>query len=281
MDVSIGLPNAVPGTTGKQLVDWAKESEARGFKTLGTIDRVAYGNHEPLTALAAAAAVTERIGLLTSVLLLPLRTNATLLAKQAQSVHAISGGRLTLGVAVGGRPDDYSESDVSFDDRGQRMDAALERVREVWESDLIGPNGAGSPSLIVGGNVGAAFRRAAQFGDGWIAGGSGPEEFAQLAEKARGAWSEAGKDGAPRLMALGYFGLGDGAQEKVDAYIQDYYAFLGEETAGYIAGAAATDPETVQQYLSAYEGAGCDELVLFPVTAEVEQVGLLAEAAGL
>ncbi len=76
MDVAIGLPNAVPGTTGGQLVEWARRADARGFSSLGTIDRIVYENYEPLTALAAAAAVTERIGLCTSVLLGPLRVNA-------------------------------------------------------------------------------------------------------------------------------------------------------------------------------------------------------------
>ena len=61
MDVSIGLPNTVPGTTGAQLVEWARRAEARGFTSLGTIDRLVYPNYEALTALAAAAAVTERI----------------------------------------------------------------------------------------------------------------------------------------------------------------------------------------------------------------------------
>ena len=76
MDVGIGLPNAVPGTSGAQLVEWARRADGRGFSSLGTIDRVVYDNYEPLTALAAAAAVTERIGLCTSVLLGPLRDNA-------------------------------------------------------------------------------------------------------------------------------------------------------------------------------------------------------------
>ena len=56
MDVAIGLPNAVPGATGDQLTEWARRAEARGFSSLGTIDRVAYPNLEMLTALAAAAA---------------------------------------------------------------------------------------------------------------------------------------------------------------------------------------------------------------------------------
>lgn len=93
MDVAIGLPNAVPGTTGGQLVEWARRADARGFSSLGTIDRIAYENYEPLTALAAAAAVTERIGLCTSVLLGPLRLNAVELAKEALSLQALSGGR--------------------------------------------------------------------------------------------------------------------------------------------------------------------------------------------
>ena len=135
MDVSIGLPNAVPGTSGSELVEWARRADARGFKSLGTIDRVVYGNYEPLTALAAAAAVTERIGLCTSVLLGPLRTNQAELAKQALSVHALSGGRFTLGIGLGAREDDYKASGVDLKGRGQWLDEALERIKEIWEGD--------------------------------------------------------------------------------------------------------------------------------------------------
>jgi alkanesulfonate monooxygenase SsuD/methylene tetrahydromethanopterin reductase-like flavin-dependent oxidoreductase (luciferase family) len=102
MDVGIGLPNAVPGTSREQLIEWARRADGRGFSSLGTIDRIVYDNYEPLIALAGAAAVTERIGLCTSVLLGPLRENAAELAKQALSVHALSGGRLTLGIGLGG-----------------------------------------------------------------------------------------------------------------------------------------------------------------------------------
>ncbi len=77
------------------------------FSSLGTIDRIAYENYEPLVALAAAAAVTEQIGLATTVLLGPLRENAVVLAKQVASLHALSGGRFTLGIGLGGRDDDY------------------------------------------------------------------------------------------------------------------------------------------------------------------------------
>src|SRR3954469_8366578 len=179
MDVAIGLPNAVPGTSGANLVEWARRADARGFKSLGTIDRVVYGNYEPLTALAAAAAVTERIGLCTSVLLGPLRTNPTELAKQSLSLHALSGGRFTLGIGLGARADDYEASGVELKGRGGRPDQALERIKEGWGADESGPSESGSPSLVVGGSVDASFERAARFGDGWIAGGAPPEQFAE------------------------------------------------------------------------------------------------------
>lgn len=281
MDVGIGLPNAVPGATGEQLTEFARRSDARGFSSLGTIDRIVYPNYEPLTALAAAAAVTERIGLLTSVLLGPLRTNPVELAKQALSVNALSGGRFTLGIGLGARDDDYMISGVDLSGRGARLDAMLERITQVWEGNEVGPSTAGPPRLVVGGHADASFARAARFGEGWIAGGAPPDQYAGFVEKLSTAWSEAGRDGAPRTMGLAYYSLGDEAEANANAYLMDYYGFLGEETAGYIAGSAAKDAETVKQYLAAFEDAGCGELILFPCSSDPGQVDLLAEAVGL
>src|SRR3954451_16908569 len=129
MKVAIGLPNAVPGTSGEQLTEWARRAEARGFSSLGTIDGIAYENYEPLIALAAAAAVTERIGPHTSVLLAPLRGNDIALAKQTLSLHALSGGRLPLGIGIGGREDYYGTAGVEMSNRGERIDAMLDELK--------------------------------------------------------------------------------------------------------------------------------------------------------
>lgn len=114
MDIGIGLPNAVRGVERRGIVDWARQAEQAGFSTLGTIDRIAYPSYESLITLAAAAAVTERIRLTTDILIAPVRGNTALFAKQAATVDQLSGGRLVLGLAVGGRPDDYEAVGEDF-----------------------------------------------------------------------------------------------------------------------------------------------------------------------
>ena len=176
MDVGIGLPNAVPGTAGGDLLEFARRAEDRGFSTLGTIDRIVYGNYEPLVALAGAAAVTERIGLMTTVMLGPLRLNAVQTAKQALSVQQLSGGRLTVGIGIGARGDDFEVSGIEYRETGARLDEMLRHLTGAFADERIGPRGAGAPRVVLGGHVEASFRRAAEHGAGWIAGGASPDQ---------------------------------------------------------------------------------------------------------
>ena len=274
MDVGIGLPSTIRGATGAQIVEWARRAEARDFSSLGTIDRIVYANYEPLTALAAAAAVTERIKLATTILIAPLRVSGAMLAKQAASVDALSGGRLVLGVAVGGREDDYEAAGAEFGGRGKAFDRMLEQWDEIWGGDAIGP--AGRPTVILGGSSGAAFRRAAAH-DGWIMGGGSPDQFREGLAKLQDAWQAAGREGKPQTMALSYFALGDRAKEAADGYLNDYYGFLGE-LSQMVADSAAKDADTVKAYVQGFADAGCDELVFFPCDPDPGQVDLLADA---
>jgi alkanesulfonate monooxygenase SsuD/methylene tetrahydromethanopterin reductase-like flavin-dependent oxidoreductase (luciferase family) len=285
MEVGIGLPNAVSGTTRRHLLDWARAAEGAEFSSLGTIDRIVYPNYEPLIALAAAGAVTERIRLATTVMLGPLRMNAALVAKQMLSLDAVAGGgRAVLGIGLGGREDDYRVSGVSLHTRGAWQDRALAQIRRIFDGEdgeeaRIGPRSIGSrPTLIVGGMVDASFRRAAQYGDGWIMGGGPPDQLSGATEKLNAAWKSEGRSGEPRKMALAYFSLGDEAEQNAERYLRDYYGFLGEELSGMIAQSAAKDADTVRAYVSAFESRGCDELIIFPCSNDARQVGLLAEA---
>jgi alkanesulfonate monooxygenase SsuD/methylene tetrahydromethanopterin reductase-like flavin-dependent oxidoreductase (luciferase family) len=282
VEVGIGLPNAVRGVDRRGIVEWARRAEAAGFSTVGTIDRIAYGNYEPLIALAAAAAVTERVRLMTDILLAPLRTNTALLAKQAATVDHLSGGRLVLGLAVGGRRDDYELSGADFSTRGRVFDAQLAELGKLWSEGVVGPPPANGkrPTVLIGGSSDAAFRRAAEHADGWTMGGGTPEMFAAGLEKARAAWRAAGRDGEPRTAALCYFALGPDAEQAARDSLGDYYAFLGEYVERVIQG-AAKDEQTVKNYLAAFEQAGADEVICFPTSVDPGQVELLAGAAGL
>jgi alkanesulfonate monooxygenase SsuD/methylene tetrahydromethanopterin reductase-like flavin-dependent oxidoreductase (luciferase family) len=278
MNVGIGLPNSVRGVDRAGIVEWARRAEAAGFSSLGTIDRVVYANYESLIALAAAAAVTERIRLVTDILIAPVRTNTALLAKQAATIDSLSGGRLVLGLAAGDRTDDYEVSGADFHTRGRAFDRQLAELGRHWEGESgVGPPPAnGRPVVLIGGTSDAAFRRAARH-DGWTQGGGAPDAFVEGRERLRTAWAAAGREGEPRTMALFYFALGDRAEEAAQAGLGGYYAFLGDYASRVVDG-AAKDPDTVRRYLAAYEEAGVDEVICFPASPDPGQVDLLAEA---
>jgi alkanesulfonate monooxygenase SsuD/methylene tetrahydromethanopterin reductase-like flavin-dependent oxidoreductase (luciferase family) len=282
MDIGIGLPNAVRGVDRAGIVDWARRAEEAGFSSLGTLDRIVYPNYESLIALAAAAAVTERIKLVTDILIAPLRSNTALLAKQAATIDQLSGGRLVLGLSPGGRQDDYDVSHVDFHRRGRVFDEQLEDLHQLWRGEGdVGPPPVQHPrpELLIGGSGPAAVRRAAQYGDGWTMGGGTPEVFSQVLERLREAWRSAGRDGEPRTMALFYFVLGEGAQEIAQRSLGDYYAWLGDY-ADLIIASCAKDEATVRQYISGFEAAGAGEVICFPASADPGQVELLAAAVG-
>ena len=282
MEIGIGLPTTIPGATREQVIGWAERADAAGFSSLGTIDRIVYGNYDPLVALAAAAAVTERARLLTSVMLLPIRQSAALVAKQAASIQALSNGRLVLGVGVGGRPDDFEASGVSMDGRGTRFVQMLDEMKRVWAGEergyagAIGPDvSADPPSLILGGSVDATFRRAAKFADGWIMGAQPPENFPEPRDKLRAAFRKAGRDEQPRALALSYFSLDDDPEPQVRSTVGDYYSFAGEY-ADRVVNAAAKGEDAIKERLRAFEEVECDEVIMFPASADPDQVDKLA-----
>src|SRR4051794_14285519 len=130
MEISIGLPNTL-AHPGPLMIAWAKLAEERGFTSLGTLDRIVYPSYDTIASLSVAAGATSRIGLLSGVLLAPLYPPVWL-AKAAASLDAMSGGRLTLGLGVGGRPDDFAAMGRSMRTRGRDTDAALEIMRKVF-----------------------------------------------------------------------------------------------------------------------------------------------------
>jgi alkanesulfonate monooxygenase SsuD/methylene tetrahydromethanopterin reductase-like flavin-dependent oxidoreductase (luciferase family) len=266
--VGVGSPAGIPGSDPELVLDWARRADATPCSSLGVIDRLAYGNCDPFAVLAAAAAVTSRIRLATCILIAPLRATQ-LLARQAATLDALSGGRLTLGVAVGARTDDYHAAGIDPRGRGRRLGEQLGVLRDAFDRQA-------RPELLVGGQSGAALARMARYGDGYVHSGGPPRAFAAAAERARAAWADAGRPGTPRLWGMAYFAFGDAAEAGRD-YLRGYYAFTGA-FAERIAEGLLTHARAVTELVSGYEDAGCDELLLFPAVAQPDQLDRLADA---
>ena len=286
MKVGVGLPATIPGVSGERILDWALKVEAGPFSSVGALDRLVFDNYEPLIALAAAAAVTKRVRLMTSVLLAPLR-NAGLLAKQAASLDALSGGRLTLGLGIGGRADDFAAADAELAGRGRRFEEMLQTMKGIWAggpaADGAGsvgppPGRPGGPELLIGGTSHGAVRRAARYADGYISGGGAPPQIVDaIFKKVVEQWREVGRAGEPRLAGLAYFALGPDAKARSDTYLTSYYGFLGDR-AKMIADNVIATPEAVRATVRGYEGIGMDELTLSPAVPDLEQIDRLADA---
>ena len=273
MNIGIGLPTTTPGATGELVLEWARRAEAGPFSSLGVLDRVAYDSFEPFAALAAAAGVTQRVRLATMIAIGPLRPTG-LLAKQAASVHQLSGGRLTLGLAVGARTEDYETAGVEHRGRGQKLAEQLAYIRGEVDGDRVCPSREGI-ELLVGGLSGQAFSRMARYADGYAHGGGPPRAFASAAARAEAAWKDLGRPGKACLWGQGLLRFGD--IERGNAYLRDYYAFTG----GFVERIVAenlTSAAAVKDFVRGYEEAGCDELVLFPNVADIDDLDRLMEA---
>ena len=286
MRIGIGIPNTVLDVPGPLLLAWARRAQEREFSSLATLDRIAYPSYDSLTALTAAAAVTDRIGLFTNVLLEPCY-NPVLLAKITGSIDQISGGRLTLGVGVGARPDDFQLTERGFADRGRRLDADLGLLHQAWAGELV----AGSPfpvgplttrgrlPLMIGGQAELAASRAVRWQAGFTIGGAPPEMAGGAIQTFKAAWERAGGEGTPRIVCLSYFSLGEEHTEESLRNLRTYYGFLGDWAEAVAMGTPRT-PQAVREQAAAFEALGVDELIFDPTVANLDQVDRLADAVG-
>jgi alkanesulfonate monooxygenase SsuD/methylene tetrahydromethanopterin reductase-like flavin-dependent oxidoreductase (luciferase family) len=284
MKVSVGLPATIPNVRGDLVTEWARRAEVLGFSSLGIIDRLVYTNYEPLVTLAAAAAVTKKIGLMTTILVAPLR-NAVLLAKQAATLDRISGGRLTLGLGVGGRQEEFDAAGQQVKGRGARFEEQLSAMKKIWSGEKLAPNigrigpapaQEGGPRILIGGYSPAAISRVGRWGDGFISGRGDPKVAASAFKLAKASWKANGRQGKPRFVCATYFALGDRAREDGVSYLRDYYSFAGtlaEDMANHL----LTKPNEVKVAIDAFSSIGADELLMWPCVAKISQLDLLSE----
>ncbi len=281
MKIGIGLPNQVRDVRATVIPAWASKAEEAGFSSLGTIGRIAYPGIIDTVALAASAGATSTIGLVSTVMLAPVWP-APLLAKELASLQAVSGGRLTVGIGVGGRPDDFVVEGHGPKGLGKRMNAALEDFKELWSGRPVGggqnpgvPGGPIDVPMLFGGFAPAAMERMAKWGVGYIGGSVPAPVIAPLFDNARAAWKEAGREGQPRLAVIAYYAITDPEKGRANAY--DYYSVAGDDFAKSVAGNVATTDSELRELVKSFEEIGADELIIHPVTDELDDVARLAE----
>jgi alkanesulfonate monooxygenase SsuD/methylene tetrahydromethanopterin reductase-like flavin-dependent oxidoreductase (luciferase family) len=283
MQIGIGLPNHVAGVRGSLISEWARRAEQRGFASVTTIDRLVYPSLDSIVALSAAAGATRHIGLVTNVLLAPVYPAAAL-AKQLASLADIAGNRLTLGLGVGSRADDYTATGADFHQRGRVFDQTVELMRHAWQAEVVTGDVPLCPApvripVLFGGASPATVRRVATVGDGWAAGAV--RDYANqslFADKVRDAWREAARAGEPWLNASVNFALGDEPTVRAGhVNLRNYYGFVPEYAELNVTD-MLTSPQDAAATVRAYRDLGFDGLLFHPSVASLEQLERLADA---
>jgi alkanesulfonate monooxygenase SsuD/methylene tetrahydromethanopterin reductase-like flavin-dependent oxidoreductase (luciferase family) len=283
MKVGIGLPIAVPGRSPREIRQWAEDSERRGFHSLGSIDRLVYDVLDPLVSLGIAAAVTENIQLVTSVLNVGWRNNPVLLAKQLATVDLVSDGRLTAGLGLGGWPEDFEASGVGAEGRGRLFDDALATMRRAWDGRIEGRGGPmplpgqDRPRLLIGGLVRASYARAARFADGWVAPLLSKDLLLQGIDGVTTEWARANRLGRPYVLTGRYFCFGDDSASTTSDYLAHYYGSDLDDF-GPVRADSINSDQRLRDELTTLAAAGVDEAVLYPCSSSLDQVQLLADA---
>lgn len=285
------MPVMEPDLDREMLRSWARTVDDGPFSSLCWGERIAFDNPESLTLLGALGAWTERVRLVTTVVI-PQLHDPVMLAKQLATGDVLSGGRLTVGIGVGGRHEDYRA--VGADPATQTMRQMADRVeimKRVWAGEKLTDSTlpVGPPPVQPGGpplQVGTLGPKTVRSAAAWAEGVAGTtldldlDKQDELFDVARTAWQEAGND-APHLATSFWFAIGDGdaPREQVHRHLLRYMNWIPSEFVDAMApttGFAGTADE-LRSVLDGFAGIGTDEVHLIPTSSDIEQVRRAAE----
>ncbi|HUM00159.1 MAG TPA: LLM class flavin-dependent oxidoreductase [Mycobacterium sp.] len=282
------MPVMEPDLDTATLRTWARAIDEGPFASACFGERIAFDNPETLTLLGALAAWTDRVRLVTTVIV-PQLHDPVMLAKALATGDMLSGGRLTVGLGVGGRHEDYRA--VGADPSTQTMRDMAERaaaMKRVWAGERptesvcpVGPAPVrhGGPELLVGTIGPKTVRSAVDWADG-LAGTTldlDIDAVSALFEIARGAWADAGRP-PPRLTTSFWFALGPDPREQVHRHLRHYMTWIPAEYVDSMAPSTgfAGSPDQLLTVLRQFADIGTDEVHLIPTTSDAAQ---LREAA--
>jgi probable F420-dependent oxidoreductase len=268
MQLGIHLPHAGEQATPALIRRYAIRADALGFDDVWVSEHIIVPRKEfprsplfydPVVTLSWVAAVTQRVKLGTTVLVLPMR-HPLPLAKELATLHNLSDGRLILGAGVGWLEPEFAALGVPFKERGRRMDEGIAMMRAVWTQDPVTFEAKYIPAKIVdmtmlpqpisriplwiGGSSGAALKRTARIADGWHGSRETPEEAAPIIRRLR-----AERPGADFTISMRTHWNGK-------------------------------DQGELKDRLAAYEAVGVQHVLVAPVNREVDDWDAVIEGAG-
>ncbi len=290
--IGICFVNPAPQVQPGHVTAMAKKCEEMGLHSFWLIDRIAYDNLEPLTVLAAVAAVTKRIKLGTSVLLAGLR-HPTLLAKTVGTLDFLSQGRLILGIGFGSRESDFAAVGIPFKGRGSRAEETVKLMRRLWTEDrvsfqgkffhvenlTIGPKPLQSPLPIwMGGGAEIVLKRVAKLADGYICSSSAIQEFPSLWEQICCFASEVGRNPQEIEKAgLTFMAIDENrvrAVEACAAYLNRYYGQVRMDIEKHL---IVGGSEACAERITSCFRKGLDTLIIGMVRPDLKELDLFSE----
>lgn len=293
MRIGMTIPFMEPGWNRESMKQWAQEIDRGPWSSLAMGERITFVNPEFMTSLAACAAWTERVELISTVSVLTMH-NPVLMAKQFATIDVISNGRLTLGVGTGGRKEDYEA--IGADWSNHRM-AKLEEnallMQRVWQGDnTVLPNALriveplpvqqGGPKILVGAIGPKSIAAAARYADG-LTGFSmlaSLDDIKQSFEHFRAAWQAAGREGSPRLIASFWYGIEREGKEKMVRHLERYMNFMPPAVAKQLIPHAGFNGSIndLKDFLGEIKALGADDVILAPTTTNLDEIKQLATA---
>jgi alkanesulfonate monooxygenase SsuD/methylene tetrahydromethanopterin reductase-like flavin-dependent oxidoreductase (luciferase family) len=288
------MPVMEPDLDAATLKAWARVIDGGPFSSLCWGERMAFDNPDSLTLLGALAAWTDRLRLVTTVIV-PQLHDSVMLAKGLATGDMLSGGRLTVGLGVGGRDEDYRAVGACTGTQTMRgLAESVAVMKRIWAGEKVTesvvpvgppPLQTGGPKLLIGTMGPKTVRSAAAWADG-LAGITLDLDVSkqnELFDVARRAWATAGKR-KPHLATSFWFAIGDDAQEaraQVHRHLLRYMNWIPAAVVDAMApttGWAGNDDELLD-VLQKFSGIGTDEIHLIPTSSDIDQLRRVAEVA--
>ena len=293
MKIGMNIPSMVPGMTRDDVLAWCKGIDEGPYSSLAVGERINFPNHAAMVTLSVAAAVTERVPIMSYVLIMPMH-NEVNRAKELATIDIISNGRLCLGVGAGAREEDYQAVGAVFGKRRlSQLEEQIATMKRVWAGEIVvegplrpvepAPLQPGGPEILVASLSEPAIKHVSRWADGLAGFSFAPsiDEINQAFDRARASWKEAGREKPPRLVTSFWFALGGDARSQLDSYLTRYLNFFGEGVAEKLAKTVSCDsPQGLRDMLRRIEDTGADEVSLVPTTRDINELDRVGDVLG-